>query len=122
MHDSWDSYFSALKQILRYVCGTLDHGLQLYSSSTISLVAYSNADWACCPTTRRPTSDYCVFLDNNLLSWSSKRQQTLSQSSAEVEYRGVVNAVADTCWLRNLLGELHTHLPSATLVCWDFTN
>nr|GEV83360.1 ribonuclease H-like domain-containing protein [Tanacetum cinerariifolium] len=41
---------------------------------------------------------YCVFLGNNLLSWFSKHQQTLSRSSAEANYRGVANAVAKTCW------------------------
>ncbi|GKE72819.1 ribonuclease H-like domain-containing protein, partial [Tanacetum coccineum] len=43
----------------------------------------------------------------------------LSRSSAEAEYRGVANAVAETCWLRNLLRELHTPLSSATLVYCD---
>ncbi|GJT94692.1 zinc finger, CCHC-type containing protein [Tanacetum coccineum] len=76
-------------------------------------------DEVVCPTTRRFTSGYCVFLGNNLLSWSSKRQPTLSCSSAEAEYRGVANAVAETCWLRNLLRELHTPLSSATLVYCD---
>ncbi|GJS66086.1 ribonuclease H-like domain-containing protein [Tanacetum coccineum] len=116
MHDPREPHFSALKRIMRYVQGTLDYGLQLFSSSTTDLVAYSDADWAGCPTTRRSTSGYCVFLGNNLLSWSSKRQPTLSRSSAEAEYRGVANAVAETCWLRNLLRELHTPLSSATLV------
>ncbi|GJZ07972.1 ribonuclease H-like domain-containing protein [Tanacetum coccineum] len=60
-----------------------------------------------------------VFLGNNLLSWSSKRQLKLSHSSAKAEYHGVVNFVAETCWLRNLLCELHTHLSSATLVYCD---
>ncbi|GJT85126.1 ribonuclease H-like domain-containing protein [Tanacetum coccineum] len=119
MHDPREPHFSALKRILRYVCGTLDYGLQLFSSSTTDLVAYSDADWAGCPTTRRSTSGYCVFLGNNLLSWSAKRQPTLSRSSAEAEYRGVANAVAETCWLRNLLRELHTPLSSATLVYCD---
>ncbi|GKD47624.1 ribonuclease H-like domain-containing protein [Tanacetum coccineum] len=119
MHDPREPHFSALKRILRYVRGTLDYGLQLFSSSTTSLVAYSDADWAGCPTTRRSTSGYCVFLGNNLLSWSAKRQPTLSRSSAEAEYRGVANAVAETCWLRNLLRELHTPLSSATLVYCD---
>ncbi|GKC37154.1 ribonuclease H-like domain-containing protein [Tanacetum coccineum] len=114
-----EPHFSALKRILRYVCGTMPYGLQLFSSTTSSLVAYSDADWAGCPTTRRSTSGYCVFLGNNLLSWSSKRQVTLSRSSAEAEYRGVANAVAETCWLRNLLRELHTPLSTATLVYCD---
>ncbi|GJV81975.1 ribonuclease H-like domain-containing protein [Tanacetum coccineum] len=119
MHDPREPHFSALKRILRYVRGTLDYGLQLFSSSTTSLVAYSNADWAGCPTTRRSTSGYYVFLGNNLLSWSSKRQPTLSRSSAEAEYYGVANVVAKTCWLRNLLHELHTPLSSAMLVYCD---
>ncbi|GJW01842.1 ribonuclease H-like domain-containing protein [Tanacetum coccineum] len=71
-----------------------------------SLVAYTSADWVGCPTTRRSTSGYCVFLGDNLLLWSAKRQHTLSRSSAEAEYRGVANVVAKTAWLRNLLREL----------------
>ncbi|GJT50910.1 ribonuclease H-like domain-containing protein [Tanacetum coccineum] len=119
MHDPREPYLSALKRILRYAQGTLHYGLQLFSSSTTDLVAFSDADWAGCPTTRRSTSGYCVFLGNNLLSWSSKRQPTLSRSSTEAEYRGVVKAVAETCWLRNLLRELHTPLSSATFVYCD---
>nr|GEX89553.1 NAD-dependent epimerase/dehydratase [Tanacetum cinerariifolium] len=103
MHDPRESYFLALNRILRYVRGTLDYGLHLFSSSATNLVAYSDADWVGCTTTRRSTLGYCVYLGNNLLSWSSKRQPTLSRSSAEAEYRGVANVVAETCWLHNLL-------------------
>ncbi|GKB15630.1 ribonuclease H-like domain-containing protein [Tanacetum coccineum] len=92
--------------------------LTLYRSLADS-VAYSDVVWAGCTTTRRSTSGYCVFLSNNLLSWSSKRQPKLSRSSAEAEYRGVANAVAEACWLRNLLRELHTPLSSATLLYCD---
>ncbi|GJR75252.1 ribonuclease H-like domain-containing protein [Tanacetum coccineum] len=91
MHDPLEPHLFALKSILHYIRGTLDYGLQLYSSSTSSLVAYSGADWAGCPTTR----------------------------NAEAEYRGVANAVAKTCWLRNVLCELHTPLSSATIVYCD---
>nr|GEY04017.1 ribonuclease H-like domain-containing protein [Tanacetum cinerariifolium] len=91
----------------------------LLSVSPSSLVAYIDVDWAGFPTIRRSTSGYCVFLGDNLLSWSAKRQHNLSRSSTEAEYGGVANVVAETAWLRNLLRELHTPLLSATLVYCD---
>nr|GEV35930.1 retrotransposon protein, putative, unclassified [Tanacetum cinerariifolium] len=83
------------------------------------LTAYTDVDWAGCPVTRWSTSRYCVFLGDNLLSCSAKRQVTLSRSSTEAEYRGVANVVAETAWIRNLLRELHTPLFTATLVYCD---
>ncbi|GJZ74693.1 ribonuclease H-like domain-containing protein [Tanacetum coccineum] len=96
--------------------GTSHYGLHLYASSSLSLVGYTDADWAGCPTTCRSTFGYCVFLGNNLISWSSKRKITLSHSSAEAEYRGVANVVVKTAWIRNLLRELHLPLSTTTLV------
>ncbi|GKA09019.1 ribonuclease H-like domain-containing protein [Tanacetum coccineum] len=100
MHDPRDPHFTALKRILRYVRGTLDYGPQLHVSSTTQLSAYTDTDWAGWPVTRRSTSGYCVFLSDNLLSWSAKSQ-------------------AETAWIRNLLCELHTPLFIATLVYCD---
>nr|GEU42111.1 hypothetical protein [Tanacetum cinerariifolium] len=85
----------------------------------LQLNAYTNVDWAGYPVTRRSTSGYCVFLRDNLLSWSTKRQVTLSRYSAEAEYRGVVNVVAKTASIRNLLRELHNPVFTATLVYCD---
>ncbi|GJY80178.1 ribonuclease H-like domain-containing protein, partial [Tanacetum coccineum] len=67
----------------------------LFSSTTDSLIAYSDADWAGCPAMRRSTS------------------------GAEAEYRGVANTVAETCWIQNLVRKLHTPLSSATIVYCD---
>nr|GEX95243.1 ribonuclease H-like domain-containing protein [Tanacetum cinerariifolium] len=119
MHDPRDSHFTALKPILRYVRGTLDYGLQLHVSSTTQLSTYTDVDWAGCSVTRRSTSEYCVFFGDNLLSWSTKHQATLSRSIAEVEYRGIANVVVETAWIRNLLCELHTPLFTTTLVYCD---
>ncbi|GJX11376.1 ribonuclease H-like domain-containing protein [Tanacetum coccineum] len=119
MHDPRDPHFHALKRILRYVRGTIDHDLQLYVSSTSQLTAFTDVNWVGCPVTRRSTSRYCVFLGDNLQSWSAKRQVTLSRSSAEAEYRGVANVVAEVAWIRNLLLELHAPLTTATLVYCD---
>ncbi|GJW33150.1 ribonuclease H-like domain-containing protein [Tanacetum coccineum] len=91
MHDPREPHFAALKRILRYVRETVDFSLQLYVFATTSLVGYTDADWAGCPSTY----------------------------SAEAEYRGVANVVAETAWIRNLLRELHSPLSTATLVYCD---
>ncbi|KAI3684721.1 hypothetical protein L6452_33946 [Arctium lappa] len=119
MHSPCMAHWNALKRIIRYLQGTADYGLHLRSSSALSIRAYTDADWAGCPDTRRSTSGYCVYLGDNLISWSSKRQSTISRSSAEAEYRGVANVVAEICWLRNLLLELHRPLTKASLVYCD---
>ncbi|KAK4369879.1 hypothetical protein RND71_009354 [Anisodus tanguticus] len=119
MHDPRVEYMNTLKRIIRYIQGTLDYGLHLYPSSTSTLVSYTDADWGGCSDTRRSTSGYCIFLGNNLVSWSAKRQSTLFRSSAEAEYRGVANVVSESCWLRNLLLELHCPIQKATLVYCD---
>ncbi|XP_021727699.1 uncharacterized protein LOC110694843 [Chenopodium quinoa] len=119
MHDPRVAHYDALKRILRYIQGTIDHGLHLYPSAPKNLITYTDADWGGCPDTRRSTSGYCCFLGDNLISWSSKRQHTLSKSSAEAEYRSVANVVSEACWLRNLLLELHCPLRQATLVYCD---
>ncbi|KAJ9536396.1 hypothetical protein OSB04_un000431 [Centaurea solstitialis] len=80
---------------------------------------HTYADWGGCPDTRRSTSGYCIYLGDNLISWSAKRQPTLSCSSAEAEYRGVANVVSESCWLRNLLLELHCPIRKATVVYCD---
>nr|GEU84856.1 ribonuclease H-like domain-containing protein [Tanacetum cinerariifolium] len=119
MHDPREPHFAALKCILRYVRGTVDFGLHLYVFATTSLVGYTDADWAGCPSTHSSTSGYCVYLGDNLLSWSDKRQHTISRSSAEAEYQGVANVVTKIAWVRNLLCELHSPLMTTTLVYCD---
>jgi hypothetical protein len=119
MHDPREPHLAALKRILRYVRSTLDLGLLLRPSASTDLVVYTDADWVGCPDTRKSTSGYAVFLGNNLVSWSSKHQNTVSRSSAEAEYRAVANGVAEATWLRQLLLELHTPLRRATLLYCD---
>jgi hypothetical protein len=95
MHDPRDQHLTLIKHVLRYIKGTIHHGLQLAPSTTDRLVAYTDAEWAGCPDTRRSTFGYCVILGDNLVSWPSKRQHTISRSSAKVEYQAVTNVVAE---------------------------
>jgi hypothetical protein len=110
MHDPRELHLTVAKRILQYLQGTLDHDLLFRCASTSNLVVYTDADWADCPDTHRSTSGYAVFLGDNLVSWSSKCRNIVSHSSAEVEYRAMTNGVAEACWLRQLLVELHNPL------------
>jgi hypothetical protein len=92
-----------MKRTLRYLRGTLDYGLLMQRSASSELTVYTDADWAGCLDTRRSTLGYAVFLDANLVSWSSKRQNIISCLSVKAEYRVVTNGVAEACRLRQLL-------------------
>jgi hypothetical protein len=83
------------------------------------MVTYTDADWAGCPDTRRSMLGFYVYLGDNLVSWSSKRQQTVSRSSAEAKYRVVANAIAEATWIPQLLHKIHRPSPPATVVLCD---
>uniref|UniRef100_A0A2N9I8J5 Reverse transcriptase Ty1/copia-type domain-containing protein n=1 Tax=Fagus sylvatica TaxID=28930 RepID=A0A2N9I8J5_FAGSY len=93
-------------RILRYLKGTLFHGLHFSSQSSLTLQAYSDADWAGDPTDRRSTTGYCFLLGDSLISWRSKKQSVVARSSTEAEYRALADTTAELLWLRWLLQDL----------------
>jgi hypothetical protein len=115
MHDPREPHLAALKRILRYLQGTTEFSLTMRRSPPSELVVYTDATGLVVPTLDG-TSDYAVFLGDNLVSWSSKRKHTVSRSNAEAEYRDVANGVAEATWLRQLLLELQHPPRRATLV------
>lgn len=113
------SHWKVVKRILRYLAGTVDHGLHLrkQSSTLFNMVGYCDADWASDPEDRRSTSGHCLYLGTNLISWLSKKQHTISRSSTEAEYRSLASLVAEVTWLKPLLSELRVS-SSHTLIIW----
>uniref|UniRef100_A0A2N9HDI4 Reverse transcriptase Ty1/copia-type domain-containing protein n=1 Tax=Fagus sylvatica TaxID=28930 RepID=A0A2N9HDI4_FAGSY len=111
-------HLTAAKRILRYVRGTIDHGL-FYTSGPISLSAFSYANWAGDPNDRRSTSGLLVFLGNNPITWSAKKQLTISRSSTEAEYRALASASAELCWLRTLVKDLGLYLYDPPILWCD---
>lgn len=89
MHDPRVNHLNALKRVFGYLQGTQSNGLQLYKSSSNTLTAYTDADWACSLDTRRSTSVYYVFLGDSLILCSFKRQPTVLRSTSESEYKWV---------------------------------
>ncbi|GJX46175.1 uncharacterized mitochondrial protein-like protein [Tanacetum coccineum] len=128
LHSPTEKHWSAVKRILRYLKGTADFGLLVRQESGSILHAYtdshspylnafSDADWAGCPDDRRSTGGYAIYLGSNLVSWSARKQKTVSRSSTESEYKALADTVAEITWLEALLRELR--VPMATIpVLW----
>jgi hypothetical protein len=95
MNDPRELHLTVMKRTLRYLWGTLDYGILLRRFASSELMAYTDTNWVGCSDTRRSTSGYTVFLGANLVSWFSKRQNVISRSSAEAEYRVVANGMAE---------------------------
>ncbi|XP_021975313.1 uncharacterized mitochondrial protein AtMg00810-like [Helianthus annuus] len=99
LHHPTLDHFQAVKRLLRYVKGTISFGLTYTRPHPPSVVGYSDADWARCLDTPCSTYGYSIFLGGNLVSWSAKKQPTVSRSSCESEYRAMANTVAELVWV-----------------------
>ncbi|XP_019056014.1 PREDICTED: uncharacterized protein LOC109115895 [Nelumbo nucifera] len=86
IHEPRQENLDAALHIVRYLKGTPLHGISLSSNSNLVLNGYSDSDWASCPVTRQSTTGYITLLGSSPLSWKTKKQLTVSCSSAKAEY------------------------------------
>lgn len=111
-------HLDAAHQVLRYLKQTPGQGILLPSTGPLELIAYCDADWARCKDTRRSITSYCIFLGNAPISWKTKKQSTISRSSAEAEYRSMAITCCEITWLQYILKDLHVQcLQPAKLFC-----
>ena len=108
------SHFTSVKRLLRYLKGTVSYGLH-FTPGPLLLNAYSDSDWAGNVIDRWSTSGDYVYLGPNLISWSAKKQPTVSRSSSKAEYRALAQTSAELSWLGMLLTKLHIFVPVPTL-------
>ncbi|XP_031275882.1 secreted RxLR effector protein 161-like [Pistacia vera] len=100
------THFKTAKRVLSYVKESTDYGVWFKRSEDFSLVGYSNSDWAGSIDDIRSTSGFTFFLNHGAICWLSKKQETMAQSTAEVEYISAVAAVNQAIWLRKVLDDL----------------
>lgn len=106
MHDLQVPHWDAAIRVVRYLKTYPAHGLLFRSTSSLSLHGYCDADWAACPLTRRSLTAYVVYLGDTPISWKTKKQPTVSRSSAEAEYRALAVLVCELKWLASLFRSL----------------
>jgi hypothetical protein len=117
LHAPTNLHMAIVKIILRYVQGTLSTSLKFCCTSSPALSVFSDVDWVGCPDDQKSTSGFVIFLGSNLVSWSSWKQQTISRSSIEVEYKALANATTKVIWIQSILRELGIQR-SPTPVLW----
>ncbi|XP_047265992.1 uncharacterized mitochondrial protein AtMg00810-like [Capsicum annuum] len=99
-------YLVVVHHIIRYLRGTPNRGLFFPIGLPIHLNAFSNSDWVGCSDTRRSVTGWFMLFGKSLISWKSKKQERMSNSSTEAEYRAMSTAFSEIVWLRGLLTEI----------------
>ncbi|KAM1420476.1 hypothetical protein ACFX2I_002841 [Malus domestica] len=106
MHSPSVDHMEAVMRILAYLKSAPGKGVLYESHGHMRIEGFTDADWAGDVTDRRSTSGYFTFVGGNLVTWRSKKQNVVSRSSAEAEYRGMAHGVCEMLWLRKLLESL----------------
>ena len=100
-----ESHHQAVKRIFRYLKGTVNLGLWYPRGTSFDLTAYSDSDHAGCKLDRKSTSGHIQFLGDKLVSWSSKKQNCVSTSTAEAEYVAAASCCSQVLWMRTQLSD-----------------
>ncbi|KAJ9557956.1 hypothetical protein OSB04_012570 [Centaurea solstitialis] len=112
-----ESHLTAVKRIFRYLKGTPNMGLWYSKDSGFDLTAYSDSDFAGCKIDRKSTTGGCHLLGGKLVSWTSKKQNSVSTSTAEAEYVAAGICCAQVLWLRNQLQDYDIQLSKIPIYC-----
>ena len=104
-------------RVLYYLKGSPCKGILLSSTSDLYIRGYCDANRGSCPTTRRSVTSYCTFLGTNPISWKTKKQNVVSRSTAEAEYRSLADLSCELQWLKALFTYLG-HLQNAPMTVY----
>lgn len=111
------SHLLAVKRIIRYLLGKVSLGLWYPKNSLCDLVGYSDSDFAGSKTDRKSTSGTCQFIGSALVSWNSKKQNSVALSTAEAEYISASSCCAQILWMKHQLSDYGIVLDHIPIKC-----
>ena len=112
-----EAHLVAVKRILRYLKYTPSIGLWYPKGARFQLVGYSDSDYAGCKVDRKSTSGGCQLLGRSLVSWSSKKQNSVALSTAEAEYIAAGSCCAQILYMMQTLLDYNVVLKKVPLLC-----
>jgi hypothetical protein len=115
--DPKDIHRTAVRRILRYLIHSSGFGLWYPKGAPFELIGYSDSDYAGCKVDRKSTSGTCQFLGRSLVSWSSKKQNSVALSTAEAEYIAAGSCCAQLLWMRQTLKDFNISMSQVPLLC-----
>ncbi|KAL1206830.1 Retrovirus-related Pol polyprotein from transposon RE1 [Cardamine amara subsp. amara] len=119
IHCPTTAHWEAVKRVLRYLAGTVTHGITLRANSSLTLTTYSDADWGGDRDDLCSTNAYVVYPGNSSISWASRKQKGVARASTEAEYRAVAVVDLEVKWICSLITELGIKLLSVPIVHCD---
>ncbi|XP_022033118.1 secreted RxLR effector protein 161-like [Helianthus annuus] len=99
MHQPQVSHMEAVWRVIKYLKGTIGHGVLFKANGHLKIQGYTDADWAGDKGDRRSTSGYFTLVGGNLVTWRSKKQKVVALSSAEAEFRGIARGLTEILWI-----------------------
>ncbi|GKB99374.1 ribonuclease H-like domain-containing protein [Tanacetum coccineum] len=120
MHKPLKSHLKIALKVLRYLKSSPGIGIHIFDQANpnFSLEAFVDADWAKCIITRKSVTGFCIKLNGSLVSWKSKKQNTLSKSTVEAEYRAMASVTLEIVWILKILKDLNwEHFMPVALFC-----
>ena len=102
---------SALNQ-----CMSNTNGLMVTSNTGVMLSRYADSDWAGSAVDRKSTSGYCFSMESTMISWASRKQDSITQSTAKAEYISARDDCKEAGWLRNLISDLFEVKLDSTII------
>ncbi|KAJ9566192.1 hypothetical protein OSB04_002158 [Centaurea solstitialis] len=112
-----ESQLAAVKRILRYLKGTPELGLWYPKDSSFELISFTDSDYGGCKLDRKSTSGSCQFLGDKLVSWTSKKQNCVSTSTAEAEYVAAASCCSQVLWMKTQLLDYGYKLKRVPIYC-----